>query len=343
MLSRPVRTRRGRRRLAGPRKHALLGSHCGEHAFAALPSLEPPTRSRKAAKAIHVERDQAVKAGDVIAEVASLELQDLQLELLRSHLKLELLQQTLERLRPLAEQGGPALTRRQWREAAAAAAQMRKDSLRKRLLAIGLVAGQVDAVLATRTIAHAVPVRAPRAGVVVSLRTALGQAVKAEDSLIEIHDPTGALVRGYVSERQPGGVFVHQRARVRLTAEPDWVGEGEVVQSSQEFLTADRTLSVWVRLKEPPSRPIRHGQFAQLTLLGEESEPVLAVPRDAVLREGSAEFVFVRQANGVFDRRPVATGRANDLWSELIQGVEPGEDVATRGVQELQTGHSALR
>ena len=52
---------------------------------------------------IAIDRDQIVHAGDVIAEVASLELQNLQLDLLRGHLDMELQEQILERLRPLSE------------------------------------------------------------------------------------------------------------------------------------------------------------------------------------------------------------------------------------------------
>jgi cobalt-zinc-cadmium efflux system membrane fusion protein len=295
---------------------------------------------------IHVDRDQTVRAGDVLAEVASLELQTLQLELLRSHLKLGLLEQTLNRLRPLAEQEGSlALNRRQWREAQGAhgAALLRRDSLRLKLEAVGLSAQQIDELLTKRQFVDAIPVRAPIAGSVVQLRAALGQAVKAEDPLVEIHDPAGAVVRGFVSERQLGGVRVGQAARVRLTAEPGWTGTGVVTHSSQEFQSADRTLSVWVRLEETPGRPLRHGLLAGLTLIAEISEPTLAVPRDAVLREGTAEFLFVRGHDGVFERRRVQTGRSDDLRVEITSGLQSGEQVAVRGVQELQTGYAALR
>lgn len=295
---------------------------------------------------LHVGRDQRVQAGDIIAEVASLEWQDLQLDLLRTHLQLELLEQTLERLRPLAERKAvPTITRRQWREAQAAhtAALLRRDSLRLKLEAVGLTSEQLHALTARRQIVDAIPVRAPISGVVAHLRAALGQAVKAEDPLVEIHDPDGALVRGFVAERQLARVRVGQRARVRLTAEPGWVGEGEVVRSSEEFQSADRTLAVWVRLKQSPPHPPRHGLLAELTLIADESLPVLSVPRAAVLREGTTESVFVRHTNGSFERRRVRIGRGDDLRLEITDGLRGGEEVAVRGVAELQTGYAALK
>ncbi len=295
---------------------------------------------------ILVEPDQPVAAGDVIAEVSSLELQDLQLELLRSHLKLLLLEQIVERLRPLAEQAGVlTLNRRQWREAQSAheGAKLRRDSFRARLEAVGLTARQMENLLEQRQIVAALPVRAPITGQVVHLRAPLGQVVKAEDALVEIHDPTAALVRGFVPERQLAGVRVGQKARVRLTAEAGWIGDGEVVRGSQDFQTSDRALSVWVRLKELPPRPLRHGLLATVTLLAAEAELVPSVPRDAILREGTDTFVFVRKPDETFERRQVETGRSDDLWVEITGGLQLEEEVAAGAVAELQTGFAALR
>src|SRR5579885_800732 len=94
---------------------------------------------------ILVDRDQPVKAGEVVAEVASLDLQDLQLELLRNQLDAELLGQSLARLRSLAERGSAGLSRRQLRETenADAGAGQERDALRRKLEAAGLSPEQV--------------------------------------------------------------------------------------------------------------------------------------------------------------------------------------------------------
>lgn len=293
-----------------------------------------------------VTRGQHVEAGDVIAEVAGLELQDLQLELLRSHLRVQLLEQTVQRLHSLTEQGGPvALNRRQLREAESAlqAAAGKRATAQEKLTAVGLSTQQMEDILSGRQIVAALPIRAPLAGTVVGVRAALGQAVRAEDPLVEIHDAAGALVRGFVSENQAADIRVGQIVRVRLTAEPGWIGTGTVVRRSQEFLSLDRTMTIWVHAKEFPPPPLRHGQLADLTVLRGEPTEVLAVPRTAVFRDGTREFVFVKKRDSTFERRGVVTARGDDLRIAITAGLTAGEEIATSGVPELQTGYAGLK
>jgi multidrug efflux pump subunit AcrA (membrane-fusion protein) len=137
-------------------------------------------------RTIHKDRDQPVRAGDVIAEVASLEGQSLQLDLLRSHLQLQVLHRTLDRLAPLARSGSPAVSSRQVREAKAAldAEEKRGESLRRRLVQAGLTEAQLRRIVDERQFAESIPVRAPINGVLVrSFATLLQQSKELGTSL----------------------------------------------------------------------------------------------------------------------------------------------------------------
>jgi cobalt-zinc-cadmium efflux system membrane fusion protein len=292
---------------------------------------------------IAVDRSQAVAAGEVIAEVASMELQNLQLELLRHHLQVELLGGNLERLRSLG--AAVALSSRQLRETESAynGARQRRDSVQRKLEAVGLSADQVRQIIDKRKFAEALPIRAPIAGVIVSFSARLGQFVKVEDPLFEIQDLSHPLIRGYVSERDLYRVAVGQKARVRLTADGAFRAEGTVIRSGQVFGSEDRTLSVWVELKEPERRTLLPGMMARLTLMVAEPKNMLAISKEAVLREGSRAYVFVRGPDGVFSRRLVETGASDDAFVEIRRGLDEGEIVAVQGVAELQTGYASLK
>jgi multidrug efflux pump subunit AcrA (membrane-fusion protein) len=69
----------------------------------------------------------------------------------------------------------------------------------------------------------------------------------------------------------------------------------------------------------------------------------LAVPEDAVLREGGAAYLFVRRPDGGFERRAVAIGRSDGVFVEVVGGLAEGEPVAVHGVAYLQTAFASLQ
>jgi RND family efflux transporter MFP subunit len=292
---------------------------------------------------IAVERDQHVHAGDIVAEVASLEFHDLQLALLRSHLDLQLLEGTRKRQAALAATG--ALSERTLREldSSLTAARQQRDSLKSKLLAVGLNREQLEDLLQRRAFVAALPIRAPIAGTVVRFHAVLGQSIKAEAPLFEVLDLSQAMLRIHVPERQVPMVQVGQRGRVRLTADPGFVAEAVVVRKGLALGTTDRTLPFWAEFSVRPRTPLLLGMMARTTLTLAESTPALAVPIDAVLREGSGAFLFLRRADGTFERRRITTGRTDDRLVEVTSGLVEGEQVAVQGVADLQTGFAAIR
>jgi RND family efflux transporter MFP subunit len=335
------------------RNVGLTVAKAGHHRVAEVVSLRgvvdlPPGRravvsARLAGRhRIAVDRDAAVRVGDVVAEVAGVELQDLQLELRRGQLQVALLEQALARLRPLA--GSPAVPRRTVRETEAAltAARQRRDGLRRKLLAVGLDEDTVRAVQAGGKPVESLPVRAPVAGVVVRFQGVLGQAVKPGEPLFEIHDLTGASFKLHAPASLRDRLREGQRGRVRLVAgagQPIPVG---VVRLGQELAPASRTFEVWAEPRAAPPGLLLPGTLVRADLVVSESEPTLAVPVDAVLREGSQAHLFVLR-DGTWERRAVTLGRTDDQWVEVVRGLEGKETVATHGVAGLQTAYAALR
>jgi RND family efflux transporter MFP subunit len=292
---------------------------------------------------IRVEPDQAVRAGDVVAEVASAEFQGLQLELLRGQLELALAEDALTGLRAAAP--GGSVPARQLRDAAATAvtARQRRDGARRKLAAVGLSADEVRRLLEQGEFAPALPVRAPVAGTVVRFRAVLGQALKAGEPLFEVHDLTGATVRAYVPERLLGAVREGQHARARFVSDPGFVAEAVVSRSDRAVSPDGRVLSVWADLTKPPAPALPDGALARLAVEVGERVTTLAVPRDAVLWEGTQPHLFVPGPDGAFERRAVRVGRSDDRLVEITDGLHEGEPVAVAGVAGLQNAYATVR
>src|SRR5581483_9003135 len=167
---------------------------------------------------IRVEPGQVVRAGDVLAEVASLDLQNLQMDLLRADLDRRLQKDAVERLRAVGT--GVAARQLQETENLYQAALNRREALTQKLEAVGLPAEQIEQLLGDKKLVETLPLRAPIGGRIVQFNKVLGQTVKAEEPLFEVHDLSHVWVQGYLFERDVARVHAGQNVRVRLVADP---------------------------------------------------------------------------------------------------------------------------
>ena len=78
------------------------------------------------------------------------------------------------------------------------------------------------------------------------------------------------------------------------------------------------------------------GQMADLAIVFETRQG-LGVPAASVLLRAGKQVVFVVQ-NGKAASREVSTGLQNDEWTEILSGVEAGENVVTEGQTQLRDG-----
>lgn len=292
-------------------------------------------------RSIHVDRGQRVNAGELLAEITSLEFHDLQLDLLRTHLDAQLWRETLARL----EKASDAIARRQIVETTSrlSSLDVRIQSLKDRLRILGLDAPTVTRILETRELVEALPVRAPIDGALVDFDRILGQIVQANEPLFEIHDSSQAWVQVFVTEPEAAQVRTLQTARIRLVAAPDTVVEGRVTRISPVVETQNRLQSLWIEFNRPSGMNLQHNMLARVTLTIARPSPSLAVPRGSVIRDGLRSFVFAQKSDGSFERRQVEIGLADDRYLMVTRGLSESERIATQGTAQLQAAYSALR
>ena len=308
----------------------------------------PPTRRTVASAQlggsiarILVDRGQKVRAGEVLAEIVSQDFQNLQLDLLRAHLDAELQQEIMSNL---GEAGDAVSQRRLWEaESRLNLANSLRENVRQRLTTAGISEEQLTQLVTTRTLLSTLPVLSPIDGVVMDFDKVLGHVVQPDESVFEIHDLSQVWVQGFVSERDLARVKVGQAVRVRFVADAADVVTGTLVRSGSSVGQDDRTLSFWIELKQMPRVPVQHNMLARLTIETGNIPPRLAVPREAIVREGTRSYVFVRKVDDTFERRSVVLGRSDDVAIEILEGIVPDDMVAVSGALALQTGYAALR
>jgi cobalt-zinc-cadmium efflux system membrane fusion protein len=223
---------------------------------------------------IHVAPSQSVSAGDVLAEVDSLELRTVQLNLLQALTQARLAKQSLKRFAGLSEQ--TILPRRQmWEmESALQTLELQAEALKRQLAFFGLTAETIqrlEQVDLTRhgsaaELVQTVPVRAPTSGRIVSFNVVPGQVVHRDEALFEIHDLSRVWVKAYVFERNISRVHLGQAATVRFAAYPQLEAKGTVVRISPTMDENERVLPVWVEVANA-DHLLKDGMLARVTLL----------------------------------------------------------------------------
>ncbi|WP_459556787.1 efflux RND transporter periplasmic adaptor subunit [Lacunimicrobium album] len=291
--------------------------------------------------AIRVGRGQEVKSGDILADIVSLELQDLQLQLIKAHLDHELWENLLNRLQGAKE----AVSKRTVLETQGRVKTLYTQylNLQQKLRSLGLSAAQVRDIVETRQIVETLPVRAPIDGVVVEFDQVLGQVIRADESLFEIHNLSQARIQAYVSEQDTSRLQVGQSARIRLVSKPDVELTGTVERVGPVLGAESRTQAAWITLQPPEEFRLQHNMLTRVHLTTGQPAPTLAVPSSAVVNDGLRSFVFIQNGDGSFDRRLVRTGRADDRFIEVTDGLSVDDRIAVGGVSQLQTAFAALR
>jgi membrane fusion protein, heavy metal efflux system len=292
---------------------------------------------------IHVDRGQTVKRGDLLAEVQSIEFQSLQLDLIREDLAAKLAEQRLESIRRIES----AVARRQVLEieAVALSARNRRDTLRRRLEAVGISRSRIDDLLEKGRLIDSTPVRAPIDGVISSFDKVLGQAVRSGEPLFAVVDLSRSIVKALAAERDVGSLTVGRVARVRFASNPERTLSGKVARTSGVFSAENQALAFWVEINDPVLEAFRPGQLARVSVVldAPAASAVLVTPRTALVNEAGRSFVFIRKADGAFERRQVGIGASNDRYVEIVSGLKDGETVAVQGARGLQTAHASIR
>lgn len=291
-----------------------------------------------------VDRGEKVRAGQPLAEVVSLSLQDTQLTMLQSHLEAELLSATAERLKSAGTGNQLVARRRLWEaENARDLAINRRDSATRTLLTLGLTQADIDNVLDTQQPLPALPLRSPIDGVVVGLNKSLGETVTEDEALLEVHDLSRPWIKAYLSEQQSSQIKEGTPVRVRLVADRDFVANGKVIRSARMLTGESRTLTLWIDLNEMPAQLVQRNLLARVTAsLGSAKAP-LALPLAAIAREGTRSYVFVQTKDGLIDRRFVELGPADDRYVAITKGLTAQDQVVVQGVAELQTTYASVR
>lgn len=200
------------------------------------------------------------------------------------------------------------------------------EAARARLRALGMTAGQIEAVGRAGQPARLVDVHAARSGIVIDLSVREGQHVHPSATLMTIADLSSVWVVADVFEDEAQAVVAGLAVEMRSPAYPGRVWNGTV---EYVYPTVDpQSRSVPVRMRfDNPQGDLRPGSFVNVVIKAEPRSGVLTVPRDAVIRTGRSDRVILAEGDGRYRPARVVPGILSEDRIEILEGLAEGERV----------------
>jgi HlyD family secretion protein len=169
-----------------------------------------------------------------------------------------------------------------------------------------------------------------------------GDAVTQGQSLFTIAGGEGFIVKAEVDEQDVINVKRGQRVNVTGQDFPGKTIAGHVAdiapvatKSTDASSTAKEVLTT-IALDASPSF-LRDGMSADVDILTTYIPNAVVVPNDAIVKEGSQNYVYV-VAGGVARKRSVRVGKVSDTQTQIASGLAPGDVIVTSRTVGLTDG-----
>lgn len=176
-------------------------------------------------------------------------------------------------------------------------------------------------------------VRSPIAGWVVEKRIEAGDMATPGTPLFTIEDLSRVKVSVQVPEADVVGLHEGAPARVEVLDRELEATVDRVVPSGDP---ASRTFAVKLILANDDAS-LKSGMFARVAFERGEQQ-VLRVEKDAIVRRGQLEGLYVAGEDGRLRLRWIKTGRASDGFVEILSGLSIGERYAVKTPNDLADG-----
>jgi len=179
------------------------------------------------------------------------------------------------------------------------------------------------------------PVKSPISGTVIEIPVDIGDTVSPATSVARISKMNQLEIRTFVSERFISKISLGLEALLSLEAYPEESFRARVTRLSPVVDPQSRTMEVRLRQVRPDPR-IKAGMFAEIKIITERKQGIVKVPSECMVRRYGGYYLFVVHEESWVEKRKVTPGIEIDQKLEIVEGLEPGEQVVIRGQTLLE-------
>jgi cobalt-zinc-cadmium efflux system membrane fusion protein len=295
-----------------------------------------PRVTGKAVRIIASQGDR-VKAGQALAYLDSVELDQIWSDYRKAQGKVELARRNLQREETLFQKKispeKDVLKARQELDEAEADINFAKERFR-------LVGVDVAKFASSKGDGNhpLVPVSSSVGGIVIEKEVTQGEIVSPDKILFLVADLSTLWVVIDVYEKDASRLKVGTGVKLSVTAFPDKVFKGKISYIADVVDEKTRTEKARVTIDNAGGL-LKPGMFASVLIEARNvgAERLIAVPEEAVQIESAARYVFVQISPDKFKRRDIETGRSLGKSLEVTAGLKEGEVVAVKGAFILKS------
>lgn len=209
------------------------------------------------------------------------------------------------------------------------------EAVHNRLSILGKTDAEIEAFKSQGKISSETPIYAPLAGTVVQRKIGPGQYVSYTstgivDPVYTIGDLSSVWVVAYVREADAPKVKVGQQLDFSVLAYPNTTFKATIDHVSASLDPSIRRLMVRATLDNSKGQ-FKPEMFTSVTIYTDEGDSSIGVPRESVLYDADRARVWVARADKTIELRQIKTGVTSGDLVQVVQGLQPGEVVVTKG------------
>jgi membrane fusion protein, heavy metal efflux system len=211
-------------------------------------------------------------------------------------------------------------------------AEVALEAARNRLRILGKTDQEITTFQEKGEIDPATPISAPISGTIVQRKIGPGQYVNSgsSDPVFVIGDLSTVWLIAYVRETDAPHVEVGQALSFTVLAYPDQSFPANISYVATSLDTNSRRLLVRATVHNS-RRLLKPEIFATVNILTGEGDAAPAIPRDAIIYEGANARAWLVHDDKSIELRQVKTGLTSGRMVQVVEGLQPGDKVITRG------------
>ncbi|MGY3239813.1 MULTISPECIES: efflux RND transporter periplasmic adaptor subunit [unclassified Bradyrhizobium] len=274
-----------------------------------------------------------VTKGQTLFTIDSPDLLQSESSLLAAAGVLELQTRTLNRVKQLLKTGGGAQKDVDQATSDQQTAEGNYKAGRDAVRIFGKTDEEIDRILADRKVDSVLRVPSPISGQIVSRSAAPGLYVQPGNAPAPytLADLSTMWMVANVVETDAPAYRLGQPVAVTVPAYPNELFRGTVTTLGLNIDPATHRQLVR-SVVEDPSHKLRAGMLASFSIEIDGPKASVAVPSDAIVREGDGSMtVWVTTDRRRFQRRTVKVGLEQNGWRQILDGLNAGDLIASSG------------